>query len=167
MVTAREFRSDLFYRLNVFPIVNPPLRDRREDVSRLVQHFTQRFARRMNKRIETIPTDTMAVLSRYHWPGNIRELENFIERAVILSRGSNLEAPLAELQRVEAEVPAESNGRATTLEEAERDHILRALEQANWIVGGPTGAAAQLGMKRTTLQSKMAKLGIKKDQLKT
>ena len=112
MVAAKEFRSDLFYRLNVFPIVNPPLRDRREDVSRLVQHFTQKFARRMNKRIETIPTETMAVLSRYHWPGNIRELENFIERAVILSRGSNLEAPLAELQRVEAETAVESNGRA-------------------------------------------------------
>ncbi|HKW03042.1 MAG TPA: sigma 54-interacting transcriptional regulator [Vicinamibacterales bacterium] len=164
MVGAKEFRSDLFYRLNVFPIVNPPLRDRREDVSRLVQHFTQKFARRMNKRIESIPTETMAVLSRYHWPGNIRELENFIERAVILTRGSNLEAPLAELERVEAETAAESNGngRATTLEEAERDHIVRALEQANWIVGGPTGAAAQLGMKRTTLQSKMSKLGIRK-----
>ena len=162
MVAAREFRSDLFYRLNVFPIVNPPLRDRREDVPRLVQHFTQKFARRMNKRIETVPTETMATLSRYHWPGNIRELENFIERAVILSRGSNLEAPLAELERVEQEAPVESNGRATTLEEAERDHILRALEQANWLVGGPAGAAAQLGMKRTTLQSKMIKLGIRK-----
>jgi formate hydrogenlyase transcriptional activator len=162
MVANKEFRSDLFYRLNVFPIVNPPLRDRREDVSRLVQHFTQKFARRMNKRIESVPTETMSVLSRYHWPGNIRELENFIERAVILSRGSSLEAPLAELERVEAEVPVESNGngRAGTLEEAERDHIVRALEQANWIVGGPTGAASQLGMKRTTLQSRMAKLGI-------
>jgi len=122
----------------------------------------------MNKRIETIPTETMAVLSRYHWPGNIRELENFIERAVILSRGSNLDAPLAELERVEAEAPVESNGngngngRATTLEEAERDHIVRALEQANWVLGGPSGAAAQLGMKRTTLQSRIAKLGIAK-----
>ena len=168
MVAAREFRSDLFYRLKVFPIVNPPLRDRHEDIPRLVEHFTQKFARRMNKRIETVPTETMTVLSRYHWPGNIRELENFIERAVILSRGSNLDAPLAELERVEAEVPVEShgangsNGRATTLEEAERDHIIRALDQANWVLGGPAGAAAQLGMKRTTLQSRIAKLGIAK-----
>jgi len=172
MVAAREFRSDLFYRLNVFPVMSPPLRDRREDVPRLVQHFTKKFARRMNKRIETIPTETMATLSRYHWPGNIRELENFIERAVILSRGSNLEAPLAELERLESDAPAgvapaASNGHATTLEQAERDHIRRALEQANWLVGGPSGAAASLGMKRTTLQSKMLKLGIKRDPVRT
>jgi formate hydrogenlyase transcriptional activator len=172
MVAAREFRSDLFYRLNVFPVMSPPLRDRREDVPRLVQYFTKKFARRMNKRIETVPTETMATLSRYHWPGNIRELENFIERAVILSRGSNLEAPLAELERIETDapagaIPAGSNGHATTLEEAERDHIRRALEQANWLVGGPSGAAASLGMKRTTLQSKMLKLGIKRDPVRT
>jgi formate hydrogenlyase transcriptional activator len=171
MVAAREFRSDLFYRLNVFPVMSPPLRDRREDVPRLVQHFTKKFARRMNKRIETVPTETMATLSRYHWPGNIRELENFIERAVILSRGSNLEAPLAELERLESDAPAGSiaagsNGHATTLEQAERDHIRRALEQANWLVGGPSGAAASLGMKRTTLQSKMLKLGIKRDPVR-
>jgi formate hydrogenlyase transcriptional activator len=172
MVAAREFRSDLFYRLNVFPVMSPPLRDRLEDVPRLVQSFTKKFARRMNKRIETVPTETMATLSRYHWPGNIRELENFIERAVILSRGSNLEAPLAELERFESEVAAGSmsvgsNGHATTLEEAERDHIRRALDQANWLVGGPAGAAAKLGMKRTTLQSKMLKLGIKRDPVRT
>ena len=143
------------------------MRDRREDVPRLVQYFTKKFARRMNKRIETVPTEAMATLSRYHWPGNIRELENFIERAVILSRGSNLEAPLAELERFASEVPAGSNGHATTLEEAERDHIRRALEQANWLVGGPSGAAASLGMKRTTLQSKMLKLGIKRDQVRS
>ncbi len=166
MVANREFRSDLYYRLNVFPIVNPPLRDRREDVPRLVQHFTQKFARRMNKRIETVPAATMATLSRYHWPGNIRELENFIERAVILSRGSNLDAPLAELERLSAESSASLAPvlPTATLEEAERDHIRRALEQANWLVGGPSGAAARLGMKRTTLQSRMAKLGIKRDR---
>jgi formate hydrogenlyase transcriptional activator len=164
MVASREFRSDLYYRLNVFPIVNPPLRDRREDVPRLVQHFTQKFARRMNKRIETVPAETMATLSRYHWPGNIRELENFIERAVILSRGSNLDAPLAELDRLSAESAASLAPilPTATLEDAERDHIRRALEQANWLVGGPSGAAARLGMKRTTLQSRMKKLGIER-----
>jgi formate hydrogenlyase transcriptional activator len=169
MVANREFRSDLYYRLHVFPIVNPPLRDRREDVPRLVQHFTQKFARRMNKGIETVPAETMATLSRYHWPGNIRELENFIERAVILSRGSNLDAPLAELERLSAESsPTLTPTLPTaTLEEAERDHIRRALEQANWLVGGPSGAAARLGMKRTTLQSRMAKLGIKRDQVRS
>jgi formate hydrogenlyase transcriptional activator len=164
MVADKQFRSDLYYRLNVFPIVSPPLRDRREDVPRLVQHFTQKFARRMNKRIETVPTETMAVLSRYHWPGNIRELENFIERAVILSRGSNLEAPLGELDKLVVEAPpvadAVTSSSTATLEDAEREHIRRALDQSNWLVGGPTGAAAKLGMKRTTLQSKMAKLGI-------
>jgi formate hydrogenlyase transcriptional activator len=168
MVANKEFRSDLFYRLNVFPVMNPPLRDRREDVPRLVQHFTKRFARRMNKRIETIPAETMTTLSRYHWPGNIRELENFIERAVILSRGSNLEAPLGELVRFEAEpATADSDRPATTLEEAEREHIRRALDQSNWLVGGPSGAAARLGMKRTTLQSRIAKLGIKKDHARS
>jgi formate hydrogenlyase transcriptional activator len=162
MVADKQFRSDLYYRLNVFPIVSPPLRDRREDVPRLVRHFTQKFARRMNKHIETVPTETMAALARYHWPGNIRELENFIERAVILSRGSNLEAPLGELERIAVEAPPDAlvAGSSTTLEDAERDHIRRALEQSNWMVGGPAGAAAKLGMKRTTLQSKMAKLGI-------
>jgi formate hydrogenlyase transcriptional activator len=162
MVAEKQFRSDLFYRLNVFPIVNPPLRDRSEDVPRLVQHFTQKFARRMNKRIETVPADTMVTLSRYHWPGNIRELENFIERAVILSRGSNLDAPLAELERLAAESSPDVTRPTATLEEAERDHIRRALDQSHWLVGGPAGAAARLGMKRTTLQSRMKKLGIGK-----
>jgi formate hydrogenlyase transcriptional activator len=160
MVSDREFRSDLFYRLNVFPIVSPPLRDRQDDIVHLVHYFTRKFAERMNKRIETIPTDTMTALARYDWPGNIRELENFIERAVILSPGRSLAAPLGELtQRTKRAVP---NGvpMLTTLEEAEREHIRRALEQANWLVGGASGAAARLGMKRTTLQSKMAKLGI-------
>jgi formate hydrogenlyase transcriptional activator len=163
MVADKQFRSDLYYRLNVFPIVNPPLRDRQEDIDQLVRYFTQKFARRMNKRIETIPTNTMAALSRYHWPGNIRELENFIERAVILSRGSNLEAPLTELKPRRGSPPPDDADRpSTTLEEAEREHIRQALHQANWLVGGPSGAAARLGMKRTTLQSKMAKLGIER-----
>jgi formate hydrogenlyase transcriptional activator len=159
MVDARGFRSDLYYRLNVFPIVNPPLRDRREDIDPLVRYFTQKFAKRMSKRIETIPADTMAAMSRYHWPGNIRELENFIERAVILSRDTNLNAPLAELKRNGSD-SSEGPRALTTLEEVEREHIRQALEQVNWTVGGPGGAAAKLGMKRTTLQAKMAKLGL-------
>ena len=162
MVADKQFRSDLYYRLNVFPIVNPPLRDRQEDIAGLVRYFTQKFSRRMNKRIESIPTETMAALSRYHWPGNIRELENFIERAVIVSRGATLEVPLAELNQRSAATPAEPARPLTTLEETEREHIRLALQQANWQVGGPSGAAVRLGMKRTTLQSKMAKLGIER-----
>ena len=160
MVTDKEFRSDLYYRLNVFPILNPPLRERANDIPALVQYFTQKFAARMNRRITSIPTDTMAALSRYHWPGNIRELENFIERAVILTRGSSLSVPLTELKSprgVSGDAP-----QLSTLEEAEREHIRRALQQANWLVGGPAGAAARLGMKRTTLQSRMVKLGIER-----
>jgi formate hydrogenlyase transcriptional activator len=160
MVADRQFRSDLYYRLNVFPIVNPPLRDRQEDIPPLVRYFTQTFSRRMNKQIDSIPADTMAALARYHWPGNIRELENFIERAVILTRGSTLEVPLAELRQRNASARGNPAPKPTTLEDAEREHIRRALEQANWQVGGPSGAAARLGMKRTTLQAKMAKLGI-------
>jgi formate hydrogenlyase transcriptional activator len=162
MVTDKQFRSDLYYRLNVFPIVNPPLRGRREDIPALVQYFTNKFARRMNKPIDSIPTETMNVLSHYHWPGNIRELENFIERAVILTRGSNLMAPLAELQQHQPNGHDAQVRSVSTLEEAEREHIREALRQANWMVGGPSGAAARLGMKRTTLQSKMAKLGIER-----
>ena len=161
MVESREFRSDLYYRLNVFPIVSPPLRDRHDDVARLVRHFTQKFAKRMNKPILTIPSETMRALSDYHWPGNIRELENFIERAVILSRGSNLDAPLGGLKpRNGVERVSDEPKPLSSLEDAEREHIRRALQEANWLVGGPSGAAAKLGMKRTTLQSKMAKLGI-------
>jgi formate hydrogenlyase transcriptional activator len=164
MVEEKQFRSDLFYRLNVFPIVSPPLRERREDIARLVPYFTQKFARRMNKAITTIPSATMAALSAYYWPGNIRELENFIERAVILSRGSSLDAPLGELKQRAVESPAAEDPPppTTTLEDAEREHIIRVLKQTNWLVGGASGAAAKLGMKRTTLQSKMAKLGIEK-----
>lgn len=159
MVEEQKFRSDLYYRLKVFPITMPPLRDRAEDIPLLVRHFAQKFAARMKKRIETIPAEAMRALQAYPWPGNIRELENFIERAVILSSNSDLFVPLAELKR-----PLQSqhagNGSIATLEEAERDHILRALRETNWVIGGATGAAAKLGMKRTTLQSKMQKLGI-------
>ncbi len=157
MVTEHEFRSDLYYRLNVFPLVVPPLRERREDIPMLVRYFAQKYARRMSKRIETIPAEAMDLLTRYHWPGNIRELENLIERAAILSPGPVLHVPLAELK-----TPAEGStgGAIATLEAAERGHILRALREANWVVGGPRGAARGLGMKRTTLQSRMRKLGI-------
>jgi formate hydrogenlyase transcriptional activator len=160
MVADKEFRNDLYYRLNVFPIVNPPLRERQEDIGPLVRHFAQKFARRMNKRIDAIPTDAMAELARYHWPGNIRELENFIERAVILSRGVTLEVPLAELRQRNRSFDTEATHQPATLEDAEREHIRLALAAANWQVGGMAGAAARLGMKRTTLQAKMAKLGI-------
>ena len=161
MVEEKQFRSDLYYRLNVFPIVNPPLRERKEDIAALVRYFTQKFARRMNKRIETIPSDAMAALYSYGWPGNIRELENFIERAVILSRGATLDVPLAELKQP-SKAPLAETAPFTTLDAAEREHIRHVLQAANWQVGGPNGAAAKLGMKRTTLQSKMAKLGIQR-----
>jgi formate hydrogenlyase transcriptional activator len=163
MVAEKQFRSDLYYRLNVFPIVNPPLRDRQDDIPALVRYFTQKFARRMNKRIERIPSEALAALSAYSWPGNIRELENLIERAVIVSRGLRLEIPLSELeQAAKLAATIEAPRRLTTLEEAEREHIRQALHEANWQVGGPSGAAVRLGMKRTTLQSKMAKLGIER-----
>ena len=155
-----QFRMDLYYRLNVFPIVIPPLRERREDIPLLVRYFAQKYARRMKKPIDTVPVKAMAALTEYHWPGNVRELENFIERAVILSRGAELQLPLAELQqRTKIPVAASSNG-LETLEHAEREHIMRALGESRWVIGGPRGAAARLGMKRTTLQSRMRKLGI-------
>ena len=156
MVADKEFRSDLYYRLNVFPLTVPALRDRREDVPLLVRYFAQRFARRMNKTIDSISTEGMTTLSRYDWPGNIRELENLIERAVILSKSSVLHIPLAELRDRAEESPQATE----TLAAAERDHILRILKETNWVIGGPSGAAARLGMKRTTLQSKMQKLDI-------
>ncbi len=156
MVADRKYRSDLFYRLNVFPITIPPLRQRREDIPALTRFFTQRYARRLKKQITSIPAEIMSALTNYHWPGNVRELEHFIERAVILTRGESLEVSLAELKSSEPAPVTE----LATLHDAEREHILRALEETNWIVGGPQGAAARLGMKRTTLQSKMQKLGI-------
>lgn len=160
MAADRQFRSDLYYRLHVFPIVTPPLRERPDDIASLAHHFTQKFAKRMNKRIESIDTKTMVALSQYHWPGNIRELENFIERAVILSHGPKLDAPLTELKQL-GNPKVGGVARPLTFEEAQRERIRRALEEANWLlVGGPSGAAAKLGIKRTTLQAKMAKLGI-------
>ncbi|HXN65584.1 MAG TPA: sigma 54-interacting transcriptional regulator [Candidatus Acidoferrales bacterium] len=158
MVADRQFRSDLFYRLNVFPVQVPALRQRPEDIPLLVRYFAQKYSRRMNKQIESIPADTMAALINYAWPGNIRELENLIERAVILSRGSVLEVPSGELR---------SNGESETaalqtLASAEREHILRALRESNWVLAGPAGAAAKLGMKRTTLQARIRKLGIQR-----
>jgi formate hydrogenlyase transcriptional activator len=155
MVAEKEFRSDLYDRLNVFPLSIPPLRERGEDIPTLVRYFVQQFSRRMNKRIETIPSAAMTALARYNWPGNVRELENLIERAVILSQTSELHVPLAELQAASGETPS-----ASTLEATEREHILKILKATRWVLGGPSGAAAQLGMKRTTLQSRMQKLGI-------
>jgi formate hydrogenlyase transcriptional activator len=156
MVKNGEFRTDLFYRLNVFPIVMPPLRERQEDIPKLVRYFVQQAARRMGKHIETINSETMEGLMHYAWPGNIRELQNIIERAVILSSGPVLKVPLKELM-ASPEMPGKM---PQTMEEAERRHIVQALEEANWIVGGPHGAAARLGMKRSTLQSRMQKLRI-------
>ncbi len=156
LVEDRQFRSDLYYRLNVFPITLPPLRERQEDIPILVRYFTQHYAIRMKKNIQTVPTKTLEVLSRYDWPGNIRELENLVERSVILTQGTDLQVPISELQADSRPVLIS----ATTLEEAEREQIMRALQEAKWVVGGPAGAAARLGVKRTTLQSKMQKLGI-------
>ena len=161
MVEKKEFRNDLYYRLNVFPLMTPPLRERREDISVLVRYFTQKFARQLNRPIERIPADTMESLTAYAWPGNIRELENLVERAVILSTGRDLVVPLSELKMSHA---ANHTAQVSTLESAEREHIIRALNAANWVIGGPAGAAAKLGMKRTTLQSKMQKLGIARPQ---
>ena len=154
MINDRQFRTDLYYRLSVFPISMPPLRERADDIPKLVRYFTQKYARLMNRRIETIPAETMEALVRYGWPGNVRELENLVERAVIVSRGPSLQIPLTEVRAApETAVPV-------TLQEAEREHIRRVLEKSSWVVGGANGAAARLGMKRTTLQSKMKKLGI-------
>lgn len=155
MVQDRTFRSDLYYRLKVFPITVPPLRDRTGDIPLLVRHFAQHHARQLNRPFLSIPEETMAAFRLYSWPGNVRELENFIERSVILSQGSTLEAPLGELQdsNSKTQTPA-------TLEDIEREFILRALGESNWVVAGPSGAAEKLGMKRTSLQYKMQKLGI-------
>ena len=142
----------------MFPITAPPLRERPEDIPLLIRYFAQKYARRMNKPIATIPMETMTTLSKYHWPGNIRELENLIERAVILSPGPDLRVPLPELKRI-LDSPSGSDS-AKTLEDAEREHILKVLEETKWVVGGSFGAATRLGMKRTTLQARMQKLGI-------
>jgi formate hydrogenlyase transcriptional activator len=161
MVKRSEFRSDLYYRLNVFPILLPPLRARHEDIPALVTHFVEIFGRRMGKQIEHIPPETMSALSSYQWPGNIRELQNFIERSVILTSGKALHAPLAGLKRA---TEAESLG-GITLKDAARDHILKTLEHTRWVVAGPKGAAARLGIKRSTLYFRMNKLGISRPSM--
>jgi formate hydrogenlyase transcriptional activator len=156
LVSKKRFRSDLYYRLNVFPISVPPLRERFEDVPLLVIHFVRVYADQMGKHIDEVPADVMEALLRYQWPGNIRELQNFIERSVILSSGNALRPPLANLK-----APAENeSSEAITLEETDRNHIRKILEQSRWVVAGPKGAAARLGIKRSTLYSRMQKLGI-------
>jgi formate hydrogenlyase transcriptional activator len=162
MVADGRFRSDLYYRLNVFPLLPPPLRERPDDVPRLVRHFTQRFARRMGRQIETIPSEVMEALVRYPWPGNIRELQNVIERAVILSPGLSLQVPLGELQL--AATQANDSTAALTLADAEKEHILGMLRETGWVVGGPKGAASRLGIRRSTLQWKMKRLGISRPE---
>jgi formate hydrogenlyase transcriptional activator len=164
MVREQKFRSDLYYRLNVFPIRVPPLRERADDIPLLVRHFAHQFGRRMGKTIETIPSETMDTLVRYQWPGNIRELQNVIERAVILTPGSVLNVAFGELANRSAQPSAPSSGvpndMQSVLDQTERRHIIQALEHANWVIAGPNGAAARLGMKRSTLQARMQKLGV-------
>ena len=156
-VEEKEFRSDLFYRLRVFPLHLPALRERPEDIPMLVRHFAAKSAARLRKRIDTIPEETMDALMHWKWPGNIRELENFVERSVILSQGSRLNAPLEELRE---EMPRKSSESGTTLREKEREHIVEILRQTRGVLSGAAGAAARLGLKRTTLQYKMQRLGI-------
>jgi len=160
MVKQGTFREDLYYRLKVFPINAPALRQRTEDIPKLVWHFTGLHARRMNKRIDEIPSETMDALVRYRWPGNVRELQNFIERAVILSPQSVMRAPTSELEPFNSH--RESNAPMSGLAQVERDHILHALEESNWVIGGRNGAAERLGMKRTSLVYRMKKLRIKR-----
>jgi formate hydrogenlyase transcriptional activator len=171
MVSEQTFRSDLFFRLNVFPVQVPPLRERQGDIPLLVRHFTQQFSRRMNRAIETIPSAAMDALCGYHWPGNIRELQNVVERAVIISTGPSLRMDVGDLKFPKAGLPARklaspkpTNGALNdVLEETERQQILKALKQSNWVVAGPNGAAAHLGMKRSTLQLRIHKLRIARD----
>ena len=160
MTKQGEFRSDLYYRLNVFPIRIPPLRERREDIPLLVHYFMEKYARRMDKRIETVPTATMQKLVDWPWPGNVRELQNMIERGVILSRGFVLEIPLTELEQSSIPVLNDNSG-ASTLEAFEREHILDALRDTGWVVAG---AAARLGLNRSTLNARMRKLEIRRPQ---
>jgi formate hydrogenlyase transcriptional activator len=157
MISKGQFRSDLYYRLNVFPIVIPPLRERPEDIPLLVQHFVEVAAQKMDKTIETIPTRTMDALVEYRWPGNIRELENVIERAVILSTGSVLHVPYRDLQ---SRVTPGHDDKPQTLADVERDHIRATLKETRWVLSGPRGAASRLGMNRSTLYFRMKKLGI-------
>jgi transcriptional regulator with GAF, ATPase, and Fis domain len=161
MVKEREFRSDLYYRLNVFPVLLPPLRERREDIPALVSHFVDMFTRRMGKQIDHISPETIASLTAYQWPGNIRELQNLIERAVILSNDRVLPNPLPATGTYDVAPDAA----ATTLRDSERNLILRTLEAVRWVIGGPEGAASKLGLKRTTLIHKMKRLGISRPGL--
>ena len=163
LVARGQFRNDLYYRLNVFPILLPPLRERRDDIPALVTHFVKMFSRRMGKQVDSIPAETMAAFQWYSWPGNIRELQNLVERAVILSRGRALPNPLHKMQTelmIPSLRPARTFHSSLTWKDSDRTLILETLEQAGWIVGGPGGAAAKLGLKRTTLLAKMRKLGI-------
>ncbi|HWT88529.1 MAG TPA: sigma 54-interacting transcriptional regulator, partial [Candidatus Angelobacter sp.] len=174
LVAEKAFRSDLYYRLNVFPIQIPALRERREDIPLLVRYFVQKFSQRFNKTVLFVPADAMDALTNYSWPGNVRELENLLERAVLLSPGKELRIPLSELKsslsmsKGEAPEAALSDSveaspaQVATLEEAERQHILRVLRQTKWRIAGPRGAAVLLGMKRTTLQARIRKLGIRR-----
>jgi formate hydrogenlyase transcriptional activator len=158
MVEQGRFREDLYYRLNVFPVHLPPLRERPADIPQLALHFVQQFSQRMNKEIETIPDKAIESFLRYNWPGNIREMQNLIERAVIMSTGSVLQVPLEYLRIREAHITQSPNGR--TLADAEREHILATLKETEWVLSGPNGAAARLGINRSTLQFRMRKLGI-------
>jgi transcriptional regulator with GAF, ATPase, and Fis domain len=164
MMADKQFRNDLYFRLNVFPITIPPLRERREDIGDLVNAFVSRFAARMNRRIEVIPDATMEALRHYGWPGNIRELQNFLERSVILSPGPTLQAPVESLSQHDARSAV--RGAPLTLEEAETRHIIAVLQQVNWVIGGPKGAAEKLGLKRTTLIATMRRLGITRPELR-
>ena len=157
MVEEGMFRTDLYYRLHVFPLTVPALRDRRDDIPIIARHFVEKYSQRMKRHVETISPRTMEILEGYAWPGNVRELQNFIERAVILSPGTSLRAPLDELTR--ESVPRSSTG-LSPCERIEREHILRVLKESSWVTGGPKGAAAKLGMKRTTLAYRIRKLGI-------
>src|SRR5580700_7628686 len=168
MVMEQKFRSDLFYRLNVFPVRVPPLRERREDIPTLVSYFVSKFARHMNKRIESITSETMSALCNYRWPGNIRELQNVLERAVILSSGPVLRVALSDLstngglisKQSHPDTPENQGNLRRLLEETERQRILEALDETRWVIAGPRGAAVQLGVKRSTLQARILKLGI-------
>lgn len=164
MVQEKTFRADLFYRLKVFPIFAPPLRERASDIPYLVRHFVDMHSRRMGKEIVTIPDATMDALMKWKWPGNIRELENLLERAVILTKGPVLYVPLAELEAPLEDDEEEDDGETPTLHAAERDHILKVLRECKGLIGGPDGAAARLGLKRTTLNSKLKKLGIERKE---
>jgi transcriptional regulator with GAF, ATPase, and Fis domain len=156
MVEKKQFRGDLYYRLNVFPVVLPPLRERREDIGQLVEHFADVFGRRMGKPIDHIPSETMSAFTAYSWPGNVRELQNLVERAVILSNDGVLPNPLPPMEKA----PLTTTALPSTFRDSQRALILQALQAAGWVIGGAGGAATRLGLKRTTLIAKMRKLGI-------